>query len=163
MGLVFQQFLDAASVYVCCSCQAHIASRSSVISRAFQGRRGPAYLVEDVVNERLGSSEDRLLMTGLHTVCDLYCRRCNALVGWKYLRAHDKAQRYKEGRYVLEQSQIVAAEQQCPDMPPPPSPLLLEPHRPRPVAPDSPASIDRVLARFMSDVGIQTGGPAISQ
>ncbi|KAJ2784234.1 hypothetical protein H4R18_001222 [Coemansia javaensis] len=138
MGLVFQQFLEAPAVYVCSSCRAHLARASDVVSRGFQGRLGRAYLVEAVVNERLGGSEDRVLMTGLHTVCDLYCRRCDEMVGWKYIRAHDRAQQYKEGRYVLEQSQLLVVEQQT----------------------ASPPNIDRVLARFMGDIGIRPDSPA---
>ncbi|KAJ1862928.1 hypothetical protein LPJ78_004377 [Coemansia sp. RSA 989] len=103
MGFVFQQFIDEVPIYACLNCQAHITRKASVISRTFQGRLGRAYLTESVVNEKLGKNEDRLLMTGLHTVRDLHCRCCNTLLGWKYIRAFDKAQRYKEGRYVLEQ------------------------------------------------------------
>ncbi|KAJ2799733.1 hypothetical protein H4R21_003443 [Coemansia helicoidea] len=164
MGLVFQQFLDAAAIYVCRSCRAHLAAQSDVISRAFQGRLGQAYLVEAVVNERLGASEERMLMTGLHTVCDLYCRRCDALVGWKYMCAHDRSQRYKEGRYVLEQSQLVAAEQHAPNsllLLPPLEPL--PPLRPRPVAPDSPRVIDNALVLFLRNVGIQADEPTSSR
>ncbi|KAJ2843614.1 hypothetical protein IWW36_005497 [Coemansia brasiliensis] len=153
MGFVFQQFIDEAPIYACLSCQAHITRKDSVISRTFQGRLGRAYLTESVVNEKLGKNEDRLLMTGLHTVRDLYCRCCNTLIGWKYVRAFDKAQRYKEGRYVLEQSQIydvgystdssIAVASSLPTRQ-----TLME---------ASPPSLDQVLSRFMRDVGIQTG------
>ena len=33
----------------------------------------------------LGPKEDRLLITGLHTVCDIHCTTCNAVLGWKYV------------------------------------------------------------------------------
>ncbi|KAJ1937679.1 hypothetical protein EC988_007820, partial [Linderina pennispora] len=89
---------------------AHIARIDDVISRTFQGRHGRAYLTEAVVNEKLGACEDRLLMTGIHTVCDLCCIVCDSVVGWKYIRAHDRSQQYKEGRYVLEQSRIFYAD-----------------------------------------------------
>ncbi|KAJ2894254.1 hypothetical protein GGI21_000345 [Coemansia aciculifera] len=132
MGLVFQEFLEAPSIYTCVGCKAHVARRDDVISRTFQGRLGRAYLIESVVNERLGKVEDRLLMTGIHTVCDLHCRVCGAVIGWKYVRAHDSAQQYKEGRYVLEQSRITVTASPTPPPPPPlpsssPPPLLRSP------------------------------------
>ncbi|KAI8321535.1 yippee-domain-containing protein [Martensiomyces pterosporus] len=111
MGLVFQQFLECPSIYACLGCSAHIARAGDIISRTFQGRLGRAYLTEAVVNEMLGDNEDRLLMTGMHTVCNLHCRNCGTVIGWKYIRAHDKSQQYKEGRYVLEQSRIFAMDQ----------------------------------------------------
>jgi hypothetical protein len=35
-------------------------------------------------NVRLGTCEDRLLITGLHTVRDAFCAGCDARLGWKY-------------------------------------------------------------------------------
>ncbi|KAI7822256.1 yippee zinc-binding/DNA-binding /Mis18, centromere assembly-domain-containing protein [Kickxella alabastrina] len=111
MGLMLQEFIEAPSVYACLICRAHIAKRDDVISRTFQGRLGRAYLTESVVNARLGEGEDRLLMTGMHTVCNLHCRLCDSVIGWKYVHAFDKSQQYKEGRYVLEQSRIYSIDQ----------------------------------------------------
>ena len=37
------------------------------------------------VNITLGPKEERLLMTGLHTVADIYCTCCNTTLGWKYV------------------------------------------------------------------------------
>jgi len=39
------------------------------------------------VNVTLGPKEERLLMTGLHTVADIFCINCQALLGWTYVRA----------------------------------------------------------------------------
>lgn len=38
------------------------------------------------INVSCGPSEDRILMTGLHTVRDMFCNVCHASVGWKYVR-----------------------------------------------------------------------------
>lgn len=54
----------------------------------FQGRHGRAYLLSNVVNVTLGPREERVLITGLHTVADIHCTSCNAVIGWKYVRAH---------------------------------------------------------------------------
>ncbi|KAJ1783122.1 hypothetical protein LPJ59_006659, partial [Coemansia sp. RSA 2399] len=123
MGLVLQEFIEAPSIYACVVCKAHIARRDDVISRTFQGRLGRAYLTESVVNEKLGNPEDRLLMTGMHTVCNLQCCRCDALIGWKYIHAHDRSQQYKEGRYVLEQARIFSVDDEDLDDDAPGSPL----------------------------------------
>lgn len=37
------------------------------------------------VNVTLGPKEDRLLMTGLHTVADIFCSNCGTVLGWKYV------------------------------------------------------------------------------
>lgn len=35
-----------------------------------------------------------MLITGLHTVCDIYCITCNCVLGWKYeVRAQGGAER----------------------------------------------------------------------
>jgi hypothetical protein len=84
------------------------------------------------VNVSVGEKEERIMMTGLHTVSDIFCVGCGSIVGWKYVRfrginlnfqciyvsivavsyvdffpqetAHEKTQKYKEGKSVLERS-----------------------------------------------------------
>eukprot|EP00976_Prorocentrum_cordatum_P065836 1178070-Prorocentrum_minimum.AAC.7 len=53
-------------------------------SQSFHCRAGKAYLFNCVVNVSAGPKEDRLMTTGLHTVSDIFCNRCNRIVGWKY-------------------------------------------------------------------------------
>jgi hypothetical protein len=72
----------------------------------FQGTSGKAYLFDSAyvgggcmegveissdspwgrVNVCTGPPEERVLMTGLHVVVDLYCNTCRSPVGWKYVR-----------------------------------------------------------------------------
>ena len=40
----------------------------------------------DRVNVTVGEKEDRMMMTGLHTVADIFCVGCGSIVGWKYVR-----------------------------------------------------------------------------
>ena len=40
------------------------------------------------VNVTLGPKEERPLMTGMHTVADIYCTSCNTVLGWKYVSTH---------------------------------------------------------------------------
>jgi len=35
----------------------------------------------------IGEREERMMMTGMHTVADIFCVGCGAIVGWKYVRS----------------------------------------------------------------------------
>lgn len=37
------------------------------------------------VNVTVGIKEERLMMTGMHTVSDIFCVGCGSIVGWKYV------------------------------------------------------------------------------
>jgi len=39
------------------------------------------------VNVGCGPAEERLLLTGLHAVADIYCENCHTTLGWKYVRS----------------------------------------------------------------------------
>ncbi|KAJ6718032.1 PROTEIN YIPPEE-LIKE CG15309-RELATED [Salix purpurea] len=74
--------------------------------QSFHCRHGKAYLFRKVVNVFAGEKEDRSMITGLHTVADIFCVGCGSIVGWKYVTAHDKSQKYKEGKSVLERFKL---------------------------------------------------------
>ena len=38
------------------------------------------------VNVTPGVKEDRMMITGMHTVSDIFCVGCGSIVGWKYVR-----------------------------------------------------------------------------
>ncbi|CAG8469042.1 11666_t:CDS:10 [Ambispora gerdemannii] len=102
MGLTYRTYLEGSRVFGCSKCRTHLSTTESIISKAFQGQHGRAYLFDNVVNVEEGPSEDRHMTTGLHTVKDISCSRCRAVLGWKYEKAYEQSQRYKEGRYILE-------------------------------------------------------------
>ncbi|GKE48021.1 yippee-like protein, partial [Tanacetum coccineum] len=58
------------------------------------------------VNVTVGVKEDRMMMTGLHTVADIFCVKCGSNVGWTYETAHEKKQKYKEGKSILERVKL---------------------------------------------------------
>ncbi|KAI5595344.1 hypothetical protein BDE02_03G132300 [Populus trichocarpa] len=91
----------------CCHCRNHVALHDDVISKAFQGRHGRAFLFSHALNIMVGPKEDRQLMTGLHTVADVDCSDCRGVLGWKYERAYEETQKYKEGKFILEKLNIV--------------------------------------------------------
>ncbi|KAL3373316.1 hypothetical protein AABB24_005352 [Solanum stoloniferum] len=74
--------------------------------QSFHSRHGKAYLFSKVVNVTSGEIENRMMMTGMHTVADIFCVCCGSIVGWKYETAHEKSQKYKEGKSVLERFKI---------------------------------------------------------
>ena len=43
-------------------------------------------LCVDRANVYTGKKEDRMMMTGVHTVFDIYCVKCGSYVGWRYVR-----------------------------------------------------------------------------
>lgn len=63
---------------------------------------GRAYLFDQCVNITHGPAEDRILITGLHSVSDIYCKRCKTLIGWTYNKAYESSQKYKEKKYIIE-------------------------------------------------------------
>ncbi|AAF07828.1 yippee-like protein [Arabidopsis thaliana] len=70
--------------------------------QSFHCKHGRAYLFDNVVNVTVGEKEHRVMITGWHTVADIFCVSCGSLVGWKYEIAYDKSQKYKEGKFILE-------------------------------------------------------------
>jgi len=41
--------------------------------------------VQRRVNIVCGRAEERILLTGLHAVADIYCSSCRTILGWKYV------------------------------------------------------------------------------
>uniref|UniRef100_A0A0A9F280 Yippee domain-containing protein n=1 Tax=Arundo donax TaxID=35708 RepID=A0A0A9F280_ARUDO len=104
MGLLFVEVLPrddgdpsspASAVLKCRRCRLDAASVGAILSRDFQGRFGRAYLFDRVVNITLGPDEDRHLVTGLHTVNDIYCICCHEILGWRYEKAYEESEKYK--------------------------------------------------------------------
>ncbi|XP_021288551.1 protein yippee-like At5g53940 [Herrania umbratica] len=106
MGRIFVVELDGRS-YRCKFCRTHLALPEDLVSRSFHCRRGKAYLFNNAVNITVGALEDRMMISGMHTVADIFCCSCGQIVGWKYEAAHEKSQKYKEGKFVLERGRIV--------------------------------------------------------
>ncbi|KAL0426253.1 UNVERIFIED_CONTAM: protein yippee-like [Sesamum latifolium] len=75
--------------------------------QSFHCRHGKAYLFDKVVNVTVGEKEERMMMTGMHTVVDIFCVACGSIVGWKYEAAHEKSQKYKVGKFILERFKVL--------------------------------------------------------
>ncbi|EAU93453.2 hypothetical protein CC1G_04432 [Coprinopsis cinerea okayama7 len=97
MGMTFRRYLNGGGrIYGCSNCKTHLASLSNMMSRAFNGQHGRAYLFESVVNVTEGEECSRAMTTGQHTVRDIYCVKCGVTLGWKYAK---KTERSRGGGY----------------------------------------------------------------
>ncbi|XP_062307213.1 protein yippee-like 1 isoform X1 [Osmerus eperlanus] len=104
----FQAYLPSCHrTYSCIHCRAHLANHDELISKSFQGSQGRAYLFNSVVNIGCGPAEERVLLTGLHAVADIYCENCKTTLGWKYEHAFESSQKYKEGKFIIELAHMI--------------------------------------------------------
>mmetsp|Transcript_14811 Transcript_14811/g.58099 ORF Transcript_14811/g.58099 Transcript_14811/m.58099 type:complete len:113 (+) Transcript_14811:96-434(+) len=106
MGRLVTTYLDGERIFTCCKCNIHLALYKDIVSKDFHGRLGKAYLFEDCVNVSTGPMEDRILITGMHTVADIYCNSCRTVVGWKYEAAFEETQEYKVGKFIIEKMRM---------------------------------------------------------
>ncbi|KAM3514645.1 hypothetical protein MY11210_001751 [Beauveria gryllotalpidicola] len=119
----------------CTACSADLALAAQIISKGFTGRYGRALLVApppppppppaatsaadddsdsdfeggdspSLLNIRIGRLENRQLVTGWHVVADISCGGCSRKLGWKYVDAKEKSQKYKVGKYILETERV---------------------------------------------------------
>ncbi|XP_063015595.1 protein yippee-like 4 [Melospiza melodia melodia] len=104
----FRSYLPRSHrTYSCVHCRAHLARHEELISKVPPGSHGRAYLFNSVVNVGCGPAEQRLLLTGLHSVADIFCQSCKTTLGWKYEQAFESSQKYKEGKFIIEMSHMV--------------------------------------------------------
>ncbi|KAJ0052393.1 hypothetical protein Pint_00625 [Pistacia integerrima] len=94
-------------MYSCYKCRNLVSRHDDIVSKGFQATSGRAFLFSHAINIVEGPKENRHLITGLHTVADVFCSDCGETLGWKYERAYDESQKYKEGKVVLENFKIV--------------------------------------------------------
>lgn len=107
MGVVFKRYFGGGSIYRCSGCLSDLALADELVSKAFQGRHGRAFLFSTVINVQYGPLESRQLTTGLHTVRDIYCSNCDIPCGWHYSSATEQSQKYKEGKFCVEKEKII--------------------------------------------------------
>lgn len=54
------------------------------------------------MNIKQAEAAERNMTTGRHVVRDIHCKQCNETVGWKYDKAYEPSEKYKEGKFILE-------------------------------------------------------------
>eukprot|EP01104_Vermistella_antarctica_P011694 TRINITY_DN3299_c0_g1_i3.p1 TRINITY_DN3299_c0_g1~~TRINITY_DN3299_c0_g1_i3.p1 ORF type:complete len:141 (+),score=22.28 TRINITY_DN3299_c0_g1_i3:379-801(+) len=110
MGRLYKCYLYG-TYFVCEHCNSHLAKPEEIVSKAFHGRHGKAYLFNRCVNVHCGKTEERVLITGLHSVADVLCNDCQSVLGWKYEEAFEESEKYKVGKFILEKAKILAVEE----------------------------------------------------
>lgn len=60
-----------------------------------------------VVNVKESEPVERNMTTGRHVVRDIKCKQCKEVVGWKYDKAYEESEKYKEGKFILEADLLV--------------------------------------------------------
>ncbi|OSD02547.1 yippee-domain-containing protein [Trametes coccinea BRFM310] len=87
---------------VCSQCSTRVAHTSQIVSRAYRGHAGKAALFTTVKNVILDPPSILLMDSGAYTIQEFICKSCETYLGWKFYRAHDGPERWKEGHFVLE-------------------------------------------------------------
>lgn len=72
-----------------------------------QAKTGQAFMFSHARNIIAGQKHDKELMTGLFSIADIYCSNCGEELGWKYIRAYEDRQKFKEGRFIIEKAKLV--------------------------------------------------------
>ncbi|EYE98082.1 putative Yippee zinc-binding protein Moh1 [Aspergillus glaucus CBS 516.65] len=103
MGLAYNVYLNSNKIFGCKHCKTHLADYNDIVSRDFRGQHGKAFLFNTVVNITQSEAVERSMTTGRHVVRDIACRQCKETVGWKYDKAYESGQKYKEGKFILEE------------------------------------------------------------
>lgn len=93
---------ECSRIWACRKCNTPIVRHEDVLDPSFTSQSGPAMLAENTVNLVEGEITRRAMITGMHHVCAIHCLSCKHYLGWKYEFTHADSQRYKEGRFVLE-------------------------------------------------------------
>ncbi|KAK8151425.1 yippee family protein [Phyllosticta citrichinensis] len=126
------RFLSGHRAHLRCTrCLTDLCLTSQIISKGFTGRHGRAYLVappnpypyagsgastsnsdsslrgdNNLPNTHTHKPVPRQLVTGAHTVSDISCALCGAVLGWKYVAAEEESQKYKVGKFILETKRV---------------------------------------------------------
>ncbi|GJE98332.1 hypothetical protein PsYK624_145600 [Phanerochaete sordida] len=92
--------------YACRHCRVRIAQRSSVLSWEFRGATGKAALFTNAANVALAKMSVMLMDSGAYRVQNAACAACGEPLGWKFVRAAEQAEKWKEGHLVLELARL---------------------------------------------------------
>ncbi|KAF1655279.1 Protein yippee-like 1, partial [Eudyptes chrysocome] len=104
----FQAYLpNCHRTYSCIHCRAHLANHDELISKASVNVEQFLFFFFFRVNVGCGPAEERVLLTGLHAVADIYCENCKTTLGWKYEHAFESSQKYKEGKFIIELAHMI--------------------------------------------------------
>lgn len=87
--------------HICCT------KKNNETRSISQAKSGKAFLFSQAKNIVEGPKEQKLLITGIFKTADIHCSICDQVLGWKYLKAYDIKQKFKEGKFIIERAKIV--------------------------------------------------------
>ncbi|KAI9073222.1 hypothetical protein K1719_044831 [Acacia pycnantha] len=96
---------SSRQVAVPSSRDAFVGQESNPRTRTSEASPGAAHRIS--VNIKEGEKKERQMRSGVYTVSDVYCSDCGEELGWRYIKAFEETQKYKEGKFVLEIFKIV--------------------------------------------------------
>ncbi|CAM9667502.1 unnamed protein product [Scytosiphon promiscuus] len=107
MPRILTRFIEEPQVFACATCKTHLSTEKNIISKDFTTQNGRGFLINKMINVTNGPPENRNLITGMHTCRDVYCVTCDTAVGWEYVKAFEKTQKYKVGNFVLDTTRTI--------------------------------------------------------
>jgi len=102
----FEPKEETGLIYLCRQCGTHLARYDDRLSKSYHSGDDKAFLFDHVVNVVCGAPTQRKFMSGFYTVSSVSCKECQAELGWKYIKADAKKNRFKERKLVLEKPKI---------------------------------------------------------
>ncbi|XP_016476149.2 protein yippee-like At5g53940 [Nicotiana tabacum] len=106
MGRLFLVDLEGKTVN-CKICKTQLALTNNLMLKDFICHKEKAYLFRNVVNITFGPNEEKMILSEMHTIADIFCCCCGQIVGWKYVATpYGNNHKCKEGNFVLEKGHI---------------------------------------------------------
>ncbi|EGE02454.1 yippee [Trichophyton equinum CBS 127.97] len=93
MGLSYNIYINSNKIFGCKHCKTHLADYHDIISRV-------GYLAHSLPPHT--PLPPPHMFNCKHVVRDIHCTQCNETVGWKYDKAYETSEKYKEGKFILE-------------------------------------------------------------
>ncbi|KAI3843344.1 hypothetical protein MKX03_030445 [Papaver bracteatum] len=91
------------------SCHEDIMAKTFVYPGVYAGVWRTSFLFSHAMNVLIGTKGKANLITGQHVVADISCSDCKKVLGWKYESAVPESEKYKEGKFVFVNKNIVKA------------------------------------------------------
>lgn len=107
--IVFEPKEETGLIYVCRQCNTHLAKYDDRASKNYHSGDDKAFLFDHVVNVVCGEPSQRKFLSGHYTVCTITCKGCQNELGWRYIKADSKKNKFKEKKAVLEKPKIKKA------------------------------------------------------
>jgi hypothetical protein len=117
MGRLFLQHLDndIEPKYACSNCSNELCYVDlDVIRSDYQCQSGVALFTANIINVIEGAIVNKHFISGHYIIQDIFCTLCFQCVGWKYIKALEEDNKFKENNYVIEFCKVKKVEPRKP-------------------------------------------------